>query len=84
VTAPRSAGDGTVFCFGAYRVWLRMNSFVGGYPIPHFKQAKPISLSLEPSCVEILPLTPPERLTVAELCRNPPVNPPERLTVDVQ
>jgi hypothetical protein len=30
----------------AYRVWLRMNSFVGGYPIPHFKQAKPISLSL--------------------------------------
>jgi hypothetical protein len=23
-----------------------MNSFVGGYPIPHFKQAKPISLSL--------------------------------------
>jgi hypothetical protein len=30
----------------AYRVWLRMNSFVGGYPMPHFKQAKPISLSL--------------------------------------
>jgi len=23
-----------------------MNSFVGGYPIPHFNQAKPISLSL--------------------------------------